>query len=136
MQDPDPFPSQFIKAEPLQRLAAGAIDLVIVSVAASLVGSLPYSYYFFNPIMIAYFLLRDNLPVLDGKSIGKALIGIRVVREDGFSSITNDYGTGIIRNVLFFLPLVNVVEAFMIFSKDGKRFGDRWAKTIVVVDKK
>ena len=125
-----------IKAEPMQRLAAGIIDLIIMSVAASLIGFLPYSSYFFNPLMIAYFLLRDTLPFFDGKSIGKNLIGIRVVREKDFTKITDDYATGIIRNVLFFLPIVNIIDAFMIFSQERKRFGDRWAKTIVVTDKK
>jgi uncharacterized RDD family membrane protein YckC len=136
MENPDTIPPQFVKAEPMQRLAAGVIDLIVMSVAASIINFLPYSYYFYNPIMIAYFLLRDTLPFLDGKSIGKNLIGIRVVREEDFSKITDDYGTGIIRNVLFFLPLVNIIDAFMIFSKDRKRFGDRWAKTIVVMDNK
>jgi uncharacterized RDD family membrane protein YckC len=127
---------EFPKAEPMQRLAAGMIDLIFIGVAASFLSFVPYSNYFFNPLMIAYFLLRDTLPLLDGRSLGKTLIGLRVVRENDYSRITDDYGTGIIRNVLFFIPLAGIIDAFMIFSQERKRFGDRWAKTIVVADKK
>jgi uncharacterized RDD family membrane protein YckC len=136
MDDQNPLFPQFAKADPIQRLAAGIIDLIVIGMAASLLSFIPYSNYFFNPLMIAYFLLRDSLPFLEGKSIGKTLIGLRVVREADNSKITDDYGLGIIRNVLFFIPLVGIIDAFMIFSQERKRFGDRWAKTIVVVDKK
>lgn len=136
MENPDPLASKPVQADPMQRVAAGIIDLVAMSVAVSFTSFLPYSYYFSQSIVIAYFLLRDSLPFLDGKSIGKNLIGLRVVREADFSKTTEDYGTGIIRNVLFFIPVANIIDAFMIFSQERKRFGDRWAKTIVVVDKK
>ena len=128
------IPGQFTKAEPMQRLAAGIIDLIVVGVATSVTSYIPFIYYVSNPLIIAYFLLRDTLPLLDGKSIGKNIIGLRVVREADLSKITDDYGLGIIRNVLFFVPIANIIDACMIFSKDRKRFGDRWAKTIVVVD--
>jgi uncharacterized RDD family membrane protein YckC len=128
------IPGQFTKAEPMQRLAAGIIDLIVIGVATSTASFIPFIYYFSNPLLIAYFLLRDTLPLLDGKSIGKNLIGLRVVREADLSKITDDYGLGIIRNVLFFVPIANIIDACMIFSKDRKRFGDRWAKTIVIVD--
>jgi uncharacterized RDD family membrane protein YckC len=128
------IPGQFTKAEPMQRLAAGIIDLIVIGVATSTASFIPFIYYFSNPLLIAYFLLRDTLPLLDGKSIGKNLIGLRVVREADLSKITDDYGLGIIRKVLFFVPIANIIDACMIFSKDRKRFGDRWAKTIVIVD--
>jgi uncharacterized RDD family membrane protein YckC len=136
MDNQGSVPSQFVKAEPMQRLAAGMIDLIFIGVAASFLSFVPYSNYFFNPLMIAYFLLRDTLPLLEGRSLGKTLIGLRVVRENDHSRITDDYGTGIIRNVLFFIPLAGIIDAFMIFSQERKRFGDRWAKTIVVMDRK
>jgi uncharacterized RDD family membrane protein YckC len=132
----NPLPSEFSKADPMQRLAAGIIDLIIIGMAASLLSFIPYSNYFFNPLMVAYFLLRDSLPFLEGRSIGKTLIGLRVVKETDYTRITDDYGLGIIRNVLFFIPLIGIIDAFMIFSQERKRFGDRWAKTIVVLDKK
>ncbi|MFL5727938.1 MAG: RDD family protein [Cytophagaceae bacterium] len=138
MKPEDSLPSykDFPKADPVQRLSAGIIDLVIVGVSGTTLSFLPFSSYYTNPLLLAYFLLRDSLPVLQGKSIGKTLIGLRVVREIDGSGITNDYGLGIVRNVLFMIPLAGFIDAFMIFSQAGQRFGDRWAKTIVIAEKK
>jgi uncharacterized RDD family membrane protein YckC len=57
---------------------------------------------------------------------------IKVVKEDTGDMITSDWGTAIIRSVSLIIPLFNIVDALMVFSSDRRRFGDKWAKTVVV----
>jgi uncharacterized RDD family membrane protein YckC len=83
----------------------------------------------------AYILVRDALPFLDGQSIGKKVMKTRSVQEDSGAPITNDYRTSILRNILFIIPLVGLIDALFIFGSEQKRLGDKIAKTIVVYDK-
>ncbi|WP_227134695.1 RDD family protein [Halorubellus salinus] len=68
-----------------------------------------------------------------GRTIGKALVAIRVVTEDG---TTPSAGASLARNVVRlvdWLPLFYVVGiATMAFSSDSQRLGDRLAGTTVV----
>jgi uncharacterized RDD family membrane protein YckC len=84
-------------------------------------------------IGIAYFVLLEGLA---GATIGKAVLGIRVRRVDGTRI---GLGAAAIRN------LARVVDAFpyvvpylvgaiaMSRSDRKQRFGDRWAKTVVIL---
>jgi uncharacterized RDD family membrane protein YckC len=124
-----------IKAEPLPRIVAAFIDGIIISILSFMLYVFPYGDYIAYSIQLAYWLTRDALPFLKGKSIGKKLIGLRVVREKDLTPITDDYGASLVRMVPLFVPLFQIIDALMIFSQDRKRFGDRWAKTIVIIDK-
>ncbi|MFW5921919.1 MAG: RDD family protein [Halodesulfurarchaeum sp.] len=67
-----------------------------------------------------------------GKTVGKRLVGIEVVTEDGRPI---DYQASLIRNVLriidgIFFYLVGAI--LVILSEDEQRLGDRIANTIVV----
>ncbi len=126
-----------IKATPLQRFIAAFIDGIIGNVPALLlmlvsVKLVPIGYI----ILIGYLLTKDALPAtggyLGGQSIGKKLMGIKVIKEDTGGSLVGDYGTAITRQVPLLIPFFNIVDALMVFSADSKRFGDKWAKTIVV----
>jgi uncharacterized RDD family membrane protein YckC len=57
-------------------------------------------------------------------------MGIKVVKNG--ASIGGDYAAGIIRGISLIIPLLNIVDCFMVFSADGKRLGDKWANTQVV----
>lgn len=87
-------------------------------------------------IAIAYLLTKDALPemggFLGGQSVGKKLMGIKAIKEDTGGSLVGDYGTAITRQVPLLIPLFGLIDALMVFSDDRKRFGDKWAKTIVV----
>jgi uncharacterized RDD family membrane protein YckC len=84
-------------------------------------------------ITLAYFVLLEGA---FGATIGKVVLGIRVRRPDG-SRI--GFGPALIRN------LARVVDAFpyvipylvggiaVIRSDTDQRFGDRWAKTVVIL---
>lgn len=123
------------KATVGQRFLAVMID--------GIVSSIPYYILLFiapslalpaYAISLIYLLLKDVLVVpaigLDAQSYGKKIMGIKVVK--GGTSIANDYAAGIIRGVTLIIPLLNIVDCFMVFSADGKRFGDKWANTEVV----
>jgi uncharacterized RDD family membrane protein YckC len=113
-------------ATPGSRFVAFVIDTVLCFA----VMAVPY----LGPIVgLVYGLVKDALPVLDGQSIGKRAMGIRAVREADGSPLTGDYVASIVRQVSLMIPVFGIIDAFMVFSVDAKRFGDRWARTIVVV---
>ncbi|GAB2540832.1 RDD family protein [Spirosoma aerophilum] len=129
--------STYVKASPLQRFIALFIDglvsyipfwlLLFVSSSLAMVGYI---------IAIGYLLTKDALPetggFLGGQSIGKKLMGIKAIKEETGGSLVGDYGTAITRQVPLLIPLFGIVDALMVFSDDRKRFGDKWAKTIVI----
>ena len=113
-------------ATPLERLLAALIDGILITlVSATGIGSV---------IGLAYHLTKDALSFLDGQSIGKKLVKIRVINADTNQPITNNYEKAMIRSVTLLIPIFNVIDAFLVFSKDRTRFGDQWAKTIVIKD--
>ncbi len=100
--------------------------LGLVSSSLSMIGAL---------VALAYAVLRDCLPFLNGQSIGKKIMKIKAVTEDG-KSLSGNWGPGIIRNVVLFIPLFPLVELIVLASAKGKplrRLGDQWAKTKVIV---
>ncbi len=80
-----------------------------------------------------YFIFFEA--VWSGRTPGKKLAGIRVMRDAGYPI---DFRASFLRNIcryIDFLPLAYGVGAtVMFFSKDSKRLGDYVAGTIVVVD--
>ena len=135
--EPTPYspltPSTTVKATAGQRFLAYLIDVFVISLPVGiLVAIAPSLQVVAQILVIAYIFLRDSLPFFNGQSIGKKAMSIKAVKEDTGASIVGDYGAGFIRNVSQMIPILNLVDAFMVFSSDGKRFGDKWAKTIVV----
>jgi len=129
------------KSDLTSRAVAGFVDLLIVIGLARLpdvIGFLSVS---------GYILIRDGL--FDRRSIGKKLIGLRVVSsENRIPAVT--YRESIIRNVplvvayLFFLipyagwalgPLALGVECLVAIGDErGMRVGDMLARTYVATD--
>jgi uncharacterized RDD family membrane protein YckC len=113
-------------ASPTDRILAGLIDwLIIALLSATGFGAI---------LALAYLLTKESLPLFDGQSIGKRLFGIKTVDSDSYLSIKNQYEKSLIRNITLLIPVFQFIDAFMIFSSDRKRFGDQWAKTIVIND--
>ena len=80
-------------------------------------------------IYIAYFTYLEGTR---GQTIGKRVMGIKVVKEDG-SPI--DMGTAFIRNILRVIDglIAYLVGAILIWMSHKKqRLGDRAAKTVVI----
>ena len=115
-----PIPrDQVKKAEPVNRLLAGLIDWVVVSVGMILC-VLPG---------LAYALLKDTL--YDGRSIGKKMMGLQVINSQTLTPCK--MMESVIRNVSLLIPVFSLVEVIMVFvDKDNLRFGDKWANTMVI----
>jgi len=135
----------------LPRILARFIDFVIV---AALISILPAIGYFAG---LVYILIADGL--FDGMSIGKKLMGLRVVVGSGGDTKPCGYRESVFRNLpfaagyllmgfLMIVPLIGwlfslliwiVILGFetlvMIGSDDRKRLGDEIAKTQVVEQK-
>lgn len=125
----------------LLRGMAKTIDFIIVAAAAEMI---PRAGFFAG---LAYLLISDGL--FEGRSLGKQLIGLRVV-----STVTDkacSVRESILRNfmlctgiLLWKIPLVGWVIMILILafefvmllgSKEGMRFGDEIAKTTVIEKK-
>ncbi len=128
-----PESTSFKKVSIGDRLLGGIIDWIIVLAISYLVGNIiggSISYL----IGVAYILVRDALPFLDGQSIGKKVMKTRSVIEDSGAPLTNDYRTSVLRNILFIIPFVGLIDALFIFGSEQKRLGDKIAKTTVIYD--
>jgi uncharacterized RDD family membrane protein YckC len=105
------------------RFAAALIDGLVIALLG-LLGGVPG---------ILYILLKDGL--FNGRSLGKKLLGIRVV--DVNTGAPCSFKQSAIRHVGTLIPLVHVVYGIVecvmvIVQSDHRRFGDRWADTIVI----
>ncbi len=139
---PSPI-STLVKADAGQRFVAYLIDgvaiglvITILSVVLGILRMGAVGATLGYALGLIYTLTKDALPevggFLGGQSVGKKLMNIKVVKEDTGASIVGDYGTAIVRQITLFIPILNFVECFMVFGDSRKRFGDQWAKTIVV----
>lgn len=149
---PPAWPPAGAKPDLVTRFLAFFIDAVIVSVAGlvPLIGSL---------VGIAYALLRDGLHLefMDGRSIGKKLMKLKVVRRDGSpmdmaASVRRNWplALGSLAQGLLVFPVIGwllfpivviagallaLFEAYRVYSSsDGRRWGDELAGTMVVTE--
>ena len=85
----------------------------------------------------AYIVTRDSLPFLGGQSVGKKAMNLRAVTLDG-KPLTGNWEPGLIRSAVLMIPFFALVEIFILLTREGKpdqgrRLGDEWAKTKVIV---
>jgi uncharacterized RDD family membrane protein YckC len=120
------------------RAVAKILDFIIIAAAAELV---PKAGFFAG---LAYLLIGDGF--FDGRSVGKKLIGLKVVSAGTYAPCTfrdsvlrnSTLGLGyFLFNVLwfgwFFILLVLVLEFIVLLgSSNGMRIGDEIAKTLVI----
>ena len=110
-----------------RRLGAWLIDVVIVAGIGTL-------FHFFGWVATAaYWLCRDGC--FDGQSIGKRLVGLKVVVEPSGTRCT--WKTSCIRNLLWVIPVIDLLMGatglYYLFSDPaGRHWGDRLADTRVV----
>ena len=92
---------------------------------------------FFGPLgwrgRSGYILFRDGL--FEGQSVGKRLMGLKVVT--GSDRARARFVTSAIRNLLWIIPIVNLVMGvsglhFLFNDPAGRHWGDRLADTRVV----
>ena len=79
----------------------------------------------FYVVFFSVLFLRD---AFGGRSIGKAVCGVRTIREK--SGATCGVKGSIVRALPLLIPIVPLIVAFQL--QKGYRWGDRWAGTRVV----
>ncbi len=98
----------------------------------------PFVFLFWVPvlnlILFAYLFVRDAIPQLNGQSLGKRMLGLRVINAETGQHTTGKYAPVFLRELSLTIPIFNIVDALFIFSGSQKRIGDKWAKTVVVRD--
>jgi uncharacterized RDD family membrane protein YckC len=126
------------KAGLLVRTIAKILDFIMI---AAVVELFPKAGFY---AALAYLLISDGL--FDGRSLGKKLIGLRVVSADSFKPCS--FRDSILRNSLFgigflfykilwlgwiFVAIVSAFEFIILLgSKNRRRLGDELAGTIVI----
>lgn len=86
---------------------------------------------------VAYLVGRDSLPFLDGQSVGKKAMKLRVLTLEG-KPVTGNWEAALIRNAILLIPVFPLIELFVLLTREGKpdqgrRLGDEWSKTTVVI---
>ncbi len=89
---------------------------------------------------IAYMVTRDSLPFLKGQSVGKKAMKLKAVTLEG-KSLVNDWQAALVRNGVLIIPFFALVELVVLLTREdkpesGRRLGDEWAKTKVILDDK
>jgi uncharacterized RDD family membrane protein YckC len=126
------------RASLLLRTFAKVLDFILIAAVAEMV---PRAGFYAG---LLYLLISDGL--FDGRSVGKLLIGLRVVSvNSGEPCSTKEsivrnapLGAGLLLYKLpwvgwIFIILVSVVEFLLLLgSKEGMRLGDELAKTKVI----
>jgi uncharacterized RDD family membrane protein YckC len=137
MNEFEPIPV-YDKASAGSRLVAVVIDILISYIPVALLFILMgfTGYQLGGMLALVYNLVKDAVPALNGQSLGKRAMNIRVVNYETGNPITGDYGASAIRAVSLMIPLLNVIEFILVIADhNGRRIGDKWAKTIVVRNK-
>ncbi len=111
---------------PNKRVCAFLVDmfcLVVIEVVLALI--LVETFWILD---VAYLLIRDAM--FEGASIGKSLVGLRVLNAAGKPCTLLQ---SILRNVIFLLPLTVFIEYIVMRSSwRERRLGDFVAKTSVI----
>lgn len=109
-----------MKPAPLvPRIIAAFIDAIITNVLCLVV------------IGIVYGLFADALPFLKGQSIGKKIMKIKCVMEDG-SSMEGQWVPCLIRRLFAIIWPVELYFMAVQNKETGIRLGDQFAKTKVI----
>lgn len=132
---PDDFPAGVTLgqlASPARRYGAQALDQIFAVFAAVLLSSFFDNTGFEGAFLIitylSYVSLSDGMP--KGQSIGKKLLGMRVINSKSGDSCT--LTESFLRNITTMIPILALIDAIMIFSVRRQRLGDKWANTLVV----
>jgi uncharacterized RDD family membrane protein YckC len=86
---------------------------------------------------IASIITRDSRPFPGGQSVGKKAMKLKVVSIDE-QSLTGNWQKAAIRNAVLIIPFFPLVELLILLTREdkpdrGRRLGDEWAKTQMIV---
>lgn len=137
--DPEAAPEPGMIAPFNTRIIAVLIDVLIaigLQIAAGMI--LPsFASKVVWLIGIAYLVTRDSLPFLGGQSVGKKAMKLKALTLED-KPLVNNWEAALIRNGVLLIPFFALVEVFVLLTREGKsdqgrRLGDEWAKTKVVI---
>ena len=122
---PIPVANDFRKPGFNKRICSYLIDLLFISLiwlGFSFALKVNFPWW----LAIIYWLLRDSF---NGQSIGKIVVGLQVVDEEGKVITPVE---GIIRNIIMTIPFISLLEYFfMVRDEHGRRLGDQFVQTKV-----
>lgn len=124
------FKVQGVNATPSERLIARTIDTLIILLLVFIANKNIIPAVIPGVIAALYLLLQDS--IFYGKSIGKFIIGITVLKENTNQTCT--FWQSIVRNC--FLWFLGVIDLLLMMGKKKQRIGDWAARTTVINDKR
>lgn len=137
--DPEPEPDDGSLAPFNPRIIAALIDVLIsMGLYIAAVFILPgFVERAAGLLSLGYLIARDSLPFLGGQSVGKRAMKLKVVTLED-KPIVGNWEVSLIRNGVLLIPFFGLVELFVLLTREGKpdqgrRLGDEWAKTKVVI---
>jgi uncharacterized RDD family membrane protein YckC len=107
-----------------ERLGAGFLDIILVSIASSLVGGTPWGFL----VALAYFA---GMWAWKGTTVGGIVLGLKVVRADG-QQVT--FAVALVRGLAAAFSIVVLFLGFLWIAWDPEKQGwhDRIAGTVVI----
>jgi len=121
------------------RIVAFIIDAVIIGVIYNiaiswLLNAIPYGPYFgFIVWGGIFFLYAGIMTGYKGQTVGKMIMGLKVVKEDGTPLTQGDAFTRSAEFLLWGVTFGIVALLALIWAADkGQRLGDQWAHTYVI----
>ena len=112
-------------ATKLDRFLANLIDSMVINfMCLTIIGI---------PIAFVYIFLKDSLEILNFQSLGKKIMQIKVVTNDGSENHITPI-QGFKRNILLAIPIYGFIELIIFLFSDntGQRKGDEFADTKVI----
>jgi len=88
-------------------------------------------------VAAAYWISRDSLAFSGGRSVGKMAMKLQVTTLDG-QSLVGNWRLALIRNAPLVIPFFALIELYVLLKREetpscGRRLGDEWARTKVIV---
>lgn len=88
-------------------------------------------------VAAAYWIIRDSLAFTGGRSVGKMAMKVQVTTLDG-QLLAGKWRIALLRNGPLLIPFFALIELYVLLKREdtpdcGRRLGDEWAKTKVVV---
>ena len=121
------------------RAIAAVIDLVVaIGLMVTVIFILPgFASKLGWLVLAGYLITRDSLPFLGGQSVGKKAMKIKAVTLDD-KSLVGNWEVAAIRNGVLLIPFFGLIELFILLTREdkperGRRLGDEWAKTKVIM---
>lgn len=88
-------------------------------------------------VAAAYWIVRDSLAFAGGRSVGKMAMKLQVTTLDD-QSLVGNWRTALLRNAPLVIPFFALIEIYVLLTREesparGRRLGDEWAGTKVIV---